>query len=51
MEKHTVKVEGMKCEGCAKKVRESLESRREKMLRSTWKRKRLNTSGMKRSMV
>lgn len=24
MEKHTVKVEGMKCEGCAKKVRESL---------------------------
>lgn len=50
MEKHTVKVEGMKCEGCAKKVRESL-SRVVKMLRSTWKRKRLNTSGMKRSMV
>ncbi|KRL84753.1 heavy-metal-associated domain-containing protein [Ligilactobacillus apodemi] len=24
MEKHTVKVEGMKCEGCAKKVEESL---------------------------
>ena len=25
MEKHTVKVEGMKCEGCAKKVRERSE--------------------------